>query len=74
MNKEEEVKKMLKERFGNDKLNVKNLDYTSWELGFQRGMEYHRELDKRVLDLEKNAKGVISRFMGNLGGDKNFNI
>ena len=54
------VKEILKERFDKDKLNIKNLDYPSWERGFQRGMEYHRELDKRVIDLAKNSKGFIN--------------
>lgn len=59
----ERIKKMLDERFGKDKLRIKNLDYPSWELGFQRGMEYQMEMDKRVLNLEKGAKGFLMRLV-----------
>ncbi len=58
-----EVKKMLKERFDEDKLHIKKLDYPSWEQGFQRGMEYQRELDNRVINLEKNAQGFINNLI-----------
>lgn len=63
--KADQVKKMLVERFEKDNVNAKDLDYTSWEFGFKRGMEYQQELDKRVLNLTENAGNIIKHIIGN---------
>lgn len=55
---------MLRERFDKDKLKNKDLDYISWELGFQRGMEYQMELDKRVIGLTEKAGNIVKKILG----------
>ncbi len=67
MTSEEEIKKMLKEIFEMDNsFNNNTLDYVSWELGFQRGMEYQQKLDNRVLNLHEGAKGFLNKFKDRL--------
>ena len=61
----EEIIEMLNKRFEEDEKGNEDLDYVSWELGFQRGMEWQKKLDKRVLDLTERAKGLIGGFFGN---------
>lgn len=66
----EEITKFLRLQFSIDnKYHYKELDYISWEIGFQRGMEYQQKLDKRVLDLEKKAKGLLGDLMGKFKRD-----
>ncbi len=64
MSKEEELKKMLKETYDKDNsFNKGKLNYVSWELGFQRGMEYQQKLDNRVIGLHEKGQALIDKFL-----------
>lgn len=63
----EAVKAMLKEIYNKDDSSNKNkLDYLSWQIGFQRGMEYQQKLDNRVIKQHESAKEFIYKILGKL--------
>ncbi len=63
----EELKRMLKEDYGKDNdLNNNKLDYPSWEIGFQRGMEYQQKLDNRVIKAHESSQNFIKKILGHI--------